>query len=264
MLKYLVVLCRILLTPISSSYMNGTKAAIMARLQKEILPLQGLRPALCNMDLNSALGPIRHAFPGASFPLGAIHEFVSYGMEDAAATGGFVSGLLSSMMKNEGIVIWMSAARNIFPPALKPFGILPDKIIFIDLKKEAEILWVMEEALTCNGLSAVIAEMKELSFITSRRLQLAVEKSGVTGFIVRRDPRKLETTACVSRWKITSLPSEPVDGIPGVGFPRWRVELIKTRNGKPGTWEIEWSAGHFKHILKRTDMMWEQQQKIAG
>ena len=46
--------------------------------------------------------------------------------------------------------------RTIFPPALKSFGIAPDKIIFIDLKKEKEILWAMEEALKCDGLQQLL------------------------------------------------------------------------------------------------------------
>ena len=41
-------------------------------------------------------------------------------------------------------------------------------------------MWAIEEALKCDGLAAVIGEMKELSFTNSRRLQLAVEKSHVT------------------------------------------------------------------------------------
>ncbi|MES2774388.1 MAG: Error-prone repair protein ImuA [Bacteroidota bacterium] len=244
--------------------MNGTKADIIARLQREILPLQGLKPALKNAALNAALGPVRHAFHGASFPLGAIHEFVANGMEDAAATGGFVNGLMSQLLKNKGVAVWISGIRTIFPPALQLFGIQPDTIIFIDLKKETEILWAMEEALKCKGLAAVIGEMKELSFTASRRLQLAVEQSQVTGFVLRRNPKRLEANACVSRWKIISLPSLQEDGMPGVGFPRWKVELSKTRNGKPGSWEIEWVAGHFKHVSKKTDQVWQPLQKVAG
>ena len=109
----------------------------------------------------------------------------------------------------------------------------------------------MEEALKCDGLSAVIGEMQELSFTASRRLQLAVEQSRVTGFILRHNPRNLNTTACVTRWKITSLPSELADDMPGVGFPRWNVELLKIRNGKPGAWQIEWTAGPFPAYFPR-------------
>ena len=243
--------------------LKETRTDIMHRLQKEILPLQGIRAALNDTVLDDALGPIKHAFQTASFPLGAIHEFIATGSEDAAATGGFVGGLLSCLMRNNGVAIWVSACRTIFPPALKLLGIAPDKMIFIDLKKENQILWAMEEALKCNGLSAVIGEMQDLSFTASRRLQLAVEQSQVTGFVVRRNPRKLEANACVTRWKITSLPSEAADALPGVGFPRWKVELLKVRNGKPAIWEVEWAAGHFEHVAISKAIVVELQKKVG-
>jgi protein ImuA len=243
--------------------MTGSKADIIAQLQREILPLQGFKTTLHNTMVDAGLGSIKNAFPNAAFPTGAIHEFIATGAEDGAATGGFVAGIISSLMKAAGATIWISASRTIFPPALKSFGIAPDKIIFIDLKKEKEILWAMEEALKCKGLSAVIGEMQELSFTTSRRLQLAVEQSQVTGFILRRNPRSLNTTACVTRWKITSLSSELTDDMPGVGFPRWNVELLKVRNGRPGRWQIEFAAGRFKHISKIAAIAPEQKKKTG-
>ena len=166
-------------------------------------------------------------------------------------------------MSSDGAVIWISASRIIFPPALKSFGIAPDKIIFIDLQKEKEIMWAMEEALKCKGLSAVIGEMQELNFTASRRLQLAVEQSKVTGFILRRNPRSINTTACITRWQITSAQSELMDDLPGVGFPRWNVELLKVRNGYPGKWQIEFAAGHFRHISKAVAIPLVQQKKTG-
>jgi protein ImuA len=243
--------------------MITAKADIITRLQKEILPLQGFKTTCNNAILDIGLGVIKNAFPNNSFPLGVVHELISESVEDAAATEGFVSGLLSSLMQINGAAIWISAGRTIFPPALKSFGIAPDKIIFIILKKEKEILWAMEEALKCNGLSAVIGEIPELSFIASRRLQLAVEQSRVTGFILRQNPRSFNTTACVTRWKITPLPSELEDGMPGVGFPRWNVELLKVRNGYPGKWQIEFAAGGFRHISKTTIIPFTQKQKTG-
>ena len=206
---------------------------------------------------------ITNAFPNAEFPFGAIHEFIAAAAEDVAASSGFITGILSSLMDSGGATIWISSYRTIFPPALAAFGVAPDKIIFIDLKKEKEILWAMEEALKCNGLAAVVGEITELSFTASRRLQLAVEESKVTGFILRRNPRSINTTACVTRWKITSLPSESADDLPGVGFPRWNAELLKVRNGKPGKWEIEFAAGHFRHISKMAVLPQEQQKKTG-
>ena len=243
--------------------MTGSKADIITALQKDMLSLQGFKPALNNTAVDVLPAAIKNAFPNASFPWGAIHEFIAGNMEDSAATSGFVGGLLSSIMKKVGVAIWISSCRTIFPPALKLLGIAPDKIIFIDLKKEKEILWAMEEALKCNGVSAVIGEMQELSFTASRRLQLAVEQSQVTGFILRRNPRSLNITACVSRWKIAASASEFSDAIPGVGFPRWNVELLKIRNGKPGSWVIEFKEGRFKLISSIAIVSLEQKKKAG-
>lgn len=243
--------------------MDLSKANIIAQLQKDILVLQGFKTGGNNTSIDVGLGAIKNAFPNNQFPLGAIHEFIAAGAEDAAATGGFVAAVLASLMHHKGATIWISSSRNIFPPALQSFGIAPDKIIFIDLHKEKQIAWVMEEALKCKGLAAVVGEMPELSFTTSRRLQLAVEQSQVTGFILRQNPRNSNTTACVARWQITSLPSELEEGMPGVGFPRWNVHLLKVRNGRPGSWQVEFTAGRLRHIIK-TAAIYQQPQKKTG
>lgn len=243
--------------------MNPSKADIIARLQKEILPLQGIKTSLNNTAIDKTIGSLKNAFPNNTFPVGAIHEFIAAGMEDAATTAGFIAGILTPLMQNAGAVIWIGSVHSIFPPALKLFGIVPDKIIFINLQKETAMLWAMEEALKCEGLAAVIGEIKELSFTASRRLQLAVEQSRVTGFIIRNNPRTITTTACVTRWKITALSSELEDGLPGVGFPRWNVDLLKVRNGNPGKWQIEFNAGRFRHIYKTAVIPQQLQQKTG-
>jgi len=237
--------------------MPGTKADIIAQLQKDLLPLQGFKHVANDNAIDTGLGPVNYAFPNGVFPLGAIHEFIA---EDTAATGGFIAGILSALMQNGGACLWVSSWRTLFPPALLSFGISPDKIIFIDLQKERDLLWAIEEALKCNGLAAVVGEIKELSFTASRRLQLAVEQSRVTGFILRA---KATTTACVTRWKITSLPSELNDDMPGVGFPRWNIQLLKVRNGKPGSWQVEWVNGKFRPVFDVAFLVQEQQKKVG-
>ena len=244
--------------------MDAKKADIFTQLQKDILSLQGYRAVPHSTARDIGLGPINAAFPNASFPLGAVHEFLSAGAEDTAATGGFIAGLLSALMQDGRASVWISSSRTLFPPSLKIFGIEPDRIIFIDLPKEKDILWVMEEALKCGGLAAVVGEMRDISFIASRRLQLAVEQSRVTGFIVRHQTRNPNAIACVSRWKIRSLPSEIEDNMPGVGFPRWNVELLKSRNGKPGIWQVEWVAGKFRHNSRKITSILQEQKKKAG
>lgn len=231
--------------------MPDTKQDLISRLRKDILLWEGFKPPEASTTDAMGLGPIEAAFPNGIFPRGAIHEMICPSPEKAAATGGFMSGLLSSLMQQGGVCLWIGKARKLFPPSLITFDVEPDRMIFVDIQREKDILWAMEEALKCQGLAAVIAEMPEVTFAQSRRLQLAVENSKVTGFLLRNDPRKVSATTCVARWQITSLPSELEGKLPGVGFPRWEVELLKVRNGNPGKWKLEWTDGHFVQIPER-------------
>jgi len=232
--------------------MRAEKEEIVKQLRREILSLQGFR-AIPGMAIDVDLGPVNGAFPDAIFPTGAIHEFICNSREESAASTGFLSGILSSLMHKGGITVWISQQRKIFPPALKNFGIDPASVIFIDLQKEQDRMWAMEEALKTDCIAAVVGELQELNFTASRRFQLAVEKSDVTGFILRLNPRNNNSNACLARWKITPISGEQYDDMPGVGFPRWNVGLIKIRNGKPGSWQFEWIAGRFHYIPAITE-----------
>lgn len=234
--------------------LEALKIDVREKLQKEILSLQGFRTPSGGRRIDFGLGIIEKAFPNHVFPTGTVHEFLSHEPANTAATSGFITGLLNGLMKKGGACLWIGTKRTVFPPALKLFGIQPDQIIFIDLKKEKDVLWAVEEALKCESLVAVVGELNEITFSESRRLQLAVEQSRVTGFLHRSNPRSVNTLACVSRWKITSLSSELEEGMPGVGFPRWHVELSKVRNGEPGSWQLEWSEGRFRHVEEYVDV----------
>jgi protein ImuA len=277
--------------------MEGSKANIIAQLKKNILLLHGFKPASSDMDMQEGLHFIQDAFPNSRFPTGVIHEFFCNNAEEVSASYGFTSGLLSSLMQNGEISLWITSHQKIFPPALKQFGINPNKMIFIHLKTEKEKLWAIEEALKCDGVSSVIGEINEISFTESRRLQLITERSKVNGFIIRRNPKNL-STASVTRWRIRPIPSclqnagvsslsrpglsavnklsvaalnitqnnffeTDTKGMPGIGFPKWDVALLKVRNGKPGSWIMQWRNGKFELVNEQELLIQEEQRKIG-
>jgi protein ImuA len=243
--------------------MKQLKRDIISRLQKDILLRQGFNPRAAGVASVVGLGQVEAAFPNAVFPVGAIHEFITSDREQAAASIGFMAGLISGLAKKGGACLWISVSGKLFPPSLTAFDVEPDRMIFIDVEREKDVLWAMEEALKCEGLAAVIAEVRDISFAQSRRLQLAVESSKVTGLLLRNDPRRLGTTTCVARWQITPLPSEPEDELPGVGFPRWQVDLLRVRNGSPGSWKMEWVDGCFVPVDEKMERMSLPERQIA-
>ena len=127
---------------------------------------------------------------------------------------------------------------------------------------EAEALAVMEDALATVGVSAVLGEVEAVDLTAGRRLQLACEKRGATGFVLKRRPfggtAKAEAAGSISttRWRVSGAPSEPPAGEFGLGAPRFRVALERCRGGRAGEWILEaqaaysWEAGDVAHPLR--------------
>lgn len=229
--------------------MDAAKSVVINRLKKDILSLGGFKTLPGDKVFDIGFAPLINAFPNKKFPLGCMHEF-DCSSENISATTGFIAALLGKMMHNGGVCIWISTEQIVFPSGLTMFGIEPHRIIFINLSREKDVLFATEEALKCNNITTVISEIKNIDFTASRRFQLVAEKSRVTGFLLRKPSGMQNRIATVSKWRITSLPSIAEEKMPGVGFPRWKVELLKIRNGSPGCWEIEWSVNDFGSIDK--------------
>jgi protein ImuA len=221
------------------------KKAIIGQLRQHILQCESYKPPATGQRNLLSLGPMESAFPNGVFPLGTVHELICHTSEQATASSGLITGILSGLMQQDGVCIWIGRARKLFAPALASFGVAPHRVIFISLRQDKEALWVMEEALKCSGLVAVVCEMREMDFKQSRRFQLAVEHSRVTGFVLRNAAVKLGSTACAARWQVRPLPSTNMNGLPGLGVVRWQVDLLKVRNGQTGSWVLEWRQSGF-------------------
>lgn len=181
--------------------------------------------------------------PGGGLPLGALHEITPGGpaLEHGAASILFTAGILARL---KGPVLWCLASRDLFAPALARAGLHPDRVIYAETWREADLLPVMEEGVRSPVLAGVAAEVGRLSMVASRRLQLAAEASGAVAVVIRRDrdggSRAGEGgTACATRWQVSALPSAPPESL-GLGRARWQVELTRCRGAPAGAEVGRW------------------------
>lgn len=180
--------------------------------------------------------------PGGGLAYGAIHEVAGGGSAtvDGAAAALFTAGVAA---RSKGKVLWCLTRPDLFAPALSQAGLHPDRVIYCEADKEEDVLASMEEGLSFGGLAAVVGELVRLPMTASRRLQLAAEKTGTLGLIVRRWRRQTEAsdygqpTASTTRWRISVLPSEPLP-VPGVGRARWLAELMRVKAGECAEFEL--------------------------
>ncbi len=143
-------------------------------------------------------------------------------------------------------MLWCLPRPDLYGPGLAVLGLDPARLVLVRAWRDAEILWAIEEGLRATGVAAVVGEVGAFPAVASRRLQLAAERSGVTAFVLRRwrdgaqaaRERDLPNAAA-TRWRIAALPSLPARAEPGIGHPRWRVELLRCRGGAPACWEVE-------------------------
>ncbi len=194
------------------------------------------------------LPPIDAALPDGGLALGALHEIVSAGpdVEHGAAAALFIAGMLA---RQRGPVLWAMERADLFAPGLAAAGLHPDRVIYAEAGKPALVLQTMEEGLRHPGLAGVVGELSgRLGLTESRRLQLAAEGSGVVAFALRRsrrhdDPALAAPSAAVTRWRVAALPSPPAlphaPDTPGLGRPRWHLDLLRCRAGEPGSWIVE-------------------------
>src|SRR5581483_837490 len=121
------------------------------------------------------------------------------------------------------------------------FGLDPGRIVFAAAPRDEAVLWAAEQGLLAGksaGLAAVVGEIGRLPMVAGRRLQLAAERSGVTVLLLRRwrsggeaAAERGRPSAATTRWRVA--------GRPGIGMPRWQVELLRCRGGRPAAWRVE-------------------------
>ncbi|MDZ4317655.1 MAG: protein imuA, partial [Phenylobacterium sp.] len=173
-------------------------------------------------------------FPAGGLPSGCWHEVMGAGLEDetSAAPAAFAALLTRPLLKT-GAVVWVMRRTDLFAPGLAGFGFPTERLIQVKARDEAEVLSVLEDALSTIGVAAAIGEAEAPELKAGRRLQLACEKRGSFGVLLHRRPyggpagraRTVSGSSSFSRWRIAAAPSQPPPDFPGLGPPRWRVEL---------------------------------------
>lgn len=208
----------------------------LSQLQEQIDRLEGtqrrkLRTApLCDF--------IDKALPYNGLPLGCIHEVKSRDLASAIA----FAALLSARILATGSILYVAPDRSLYPPGLLPYGIRLEQWLHIFARQPDDLIWTVSEAIRCPQVNAVLAVMKKTDLALCRRLQLAAESSGATGFLLG-NATSAPVASAITRWRISS-----VNGPAGRGFDEafWELELSYCRGGRPGKWMVAWRNGRLE------------------
>jgi protein ImuA len=168
--------------------------------------------------------------PEGGFEQGAIHEILSSPEHGTART--FALNLARTIPE-KGAIIWCDDTSDLYPPAIASSGIPLDRLYLLRPEKRDDLIWAITECLRCKGVAVTIAQVNHLSRIEARRLQLAAERGGGMGLLlrpmlqIRGEVQAPQVYAAATRWLV-----EPAQGERTV--QRWNVQLIHGHGGRVG------------------------------
>ena len=174
----------------------------------------------------TGLEAVDRLLPGGCWGRGVIHEILW--AQKQARPLFFAAWLARAAMGEEahgGSVVWCDPRGEIYPPALASAGVPLERLFLLRPKSAEEEIWALGECLGCKGVAVTLAQPPMLSRIAARRLQLAAERGGGVGLLLRPQGAGAVHHAAATRWLV-----EPARGERTV--QRWKIQLIHGHGGR--------------------------------
>ncbi len=163
--------------------------------------------------------------PRGVFAYGAVHEILT---DPAHGSPRFFALLLARAAAcTNGNVIWCDPKQELYPPALATVGLSLDQLYLLHPKSPRDEVWAIAECLGCRGVTALIAAPPRLSRVEARRLQLATERGGGVGILLRHTGASSTHYAAATRWLVQPAPGS-------AAVQRWSIQLIHGHGGLVG------------------------------
>lgn len=223
--------------PLTGSAITGPSAAwnpppaLLAAGEERARTLRALRQRLEALEwwrgadrqpLSTGCPPLDRLLPGGGLRPGTLCEWV------AEAPGSGAGALaLRAAAQTQGPLVVVDRSGEFYPPGAAWLGVDLSRLIVVRPGTRVAADWALDQALRDSAVGAVWADVDRLDDVTFRRWQLAAERSGVLGMLVRPTRARREPS-----WADVRLSVAPR---PGRGWNRrLRLELQRCRGGRSG------------------------------
>jgi protein ImuA len=181
---------------------------------------------VCHRGFTTGSNVLDDIAPNGEFQGGAVHELLW--PRPSTFPTSLALLLAKAAQKNGGAIAWSDPKRELYLPAFSAAGIDLQHLILLRCTNRADQLWALAECLRCRGVSATVAYIPRLNQIEARRLQLAAERGGGVGIVMRSyTPGRSAPYAAATRWLIQPAPGDEA-------VQRWSVELLHGHGGQIG------------------------------
>lgn len=214
---------------------------------------------LSEKGISTGIEALDRLLPDAGFRPGTLVEWL------AEAGSGDQLALLAAApaLVEDRLLLVIDGETTFYPPAAAALGIDLSRLILVRprkaarstttvAKKEApneETLWALEQTLQSRGVAVTFCRLERMNARVFRRLQLAVERGGGVGFLIRAPPARSEPSWSDVRLSVEAVPEKFSPGEISLSGRRWHVEVLRCRRGAAGQRSILLEYNDATHTL---------------
>ena len=248
--------------------MSATRSKIVEQLRNQLRVSQ---PTPSDREVvASELPSLNQLLPEFGFPTGALVEWV--GDDSGMRTTSIACRTASAFLNRPGAFAVIDPMQCLCAAALPQLGIPLSRLLMIrpvgsktespvrfnssyrlPASLRSETLWSLEQLARCSGVNVVLTWIDRLSSTAQRRLQLAVERSGTTVFLIR--PRTVldHPTWADLRFHVKSKADQRLgnedESMIGSNL---EVTLVRSRNSVRRHGKVELECEHETGVVSET------------
>lgn len=196
-------------------------------------------PSHTQDTLSTGIASLDQLLPEGGVRPGTLVECLSRNAGSGAGT--IACTMAAHAMRDHGSCVVIDRRRLFFPAAAWPLADDLHRLVVVHPRADRDLLWAVEQALRCPGVSVVVCWTDRIHAHAYRRLQLAVETGGGVGLLLRPDDCRSQPSWADTRLFVEPLPFELPNGkaaSPGTeAFSTrrlLRIELIHCRGRSLG------------------------------
>lgn len=219
--------------------------------------LQKTRPAsLMVQTVETGLKVLDDILPGHGFSTGSVVEWISD--QPGMFAGSIALSCIRPFLKMSGCLAVIDSHGEFYLPAAVARGIPASRILLVRPDHPSDSLWALEQASLSAGVRVVLCWLDRVSSTVMRRLQLAVERSGVTVFLIR--PAQVLQQPSWADLRLTLTTGRPVAVEPSsdmIDHQLITVRLVRSRHTirptNPAILKIDHETGAVHSVCQLAD-----------
>ncbi len=208
---------------------GNSRRQMVELLAQQIRGLEGARQADFGEPVSSGCPGFDRWLPEQGFRRGTLVEWLA---EESGSGAGLLALVAArSACQEGGALVVVDRQQEFYPPAAAALGIDTTGLVIVRPRNQRDDWWAIEQALRSGGVGAVWCRCDQVAAPRDdnrlfRRFQLAAERGGALGLVVRpAAARRLPSWADMRLWV------EPLAAREGRCL---RIELLHSRHAATG------------------------------